>query len=1042
MLPLAYLILPTYHNCCIFINTKATLQRRMHFYVFFILLLLSINTSGQNTSARIASAKLDFTNISTKQGLSSRSVTDITQDANGMIWIATVDGINRLDGYRIKQFFNTAEDKGALFNSDRSSLNADFSNKLWVASQTGLVAYNFQTCTFHAADSLHATDLYNQKRIRLFRQKGTLWAFGHKFYYSIAENETVKQYSYSGTSTTIDTIKHAFSNYITQVKEDTDGTLWAINPIFIMKINPHTMRVTEYFKIKELSGEGDVQDIEIVGNTVYICTWGKGLLQYNIATKQMKAVPSCGKVCKDATLYDGGGKGAHLIVAGAPTNYQLNLSTLKSSKIENVPEARKVLLDKHNNLWFGTDEGVFVSQASNKYVTSISLKELIPATKYKEEITASTIFYDNKRNYAATIEGQGLLLFDTQWNFTNLKKNYGQSPKQKGLDNVRSLYTSNNITWLASHAGLSKCTQDLTIIKHFVPQYENPASDKGNVFNKIIPLPNGQLLIKGFSTLHIFDLKTETFTKSYYTSTDGKHQFVNDFLGKCAVDKDIVYLATDNGLKALNLSTDLLTSLAVTASPEPILDLLKNNDTLWLCTLRGLICYNINSKSSITYTRANGLPSNNIRHILQDSKGTIWLATANGLCAFDRLTTAFTNFSQRDGLVDNVLEYAFALDNDTNLIIAHRNYISIINTKILEQQDNSRQTIITELSVNGKPVQWQINKNGKRLVLPHDQNLLSLHFSVLDGKIQHYSHYYYNINGTWMASSTGQVQLSNLAPGTYTISLGSAPKDAKQNDFIIVQIMSPFYRTWWFYLLSAVLLGSLLYAVFRYRANIIRQQLGIQKDYELKIQNLEMQSLRSQMNPHFIFNTLNSINSFIIQNHTDLASAYLTKFSKLMRNILDHSKQETVSLLKELQTLQMYLELESVRLEHKFDYSIIVDKAIAADMLQVPSLIIQPFVENALWHGLRNKQSGGHIQVNIKAKPDNRITISISDDGIGRAAAGVLKKDQVQHKSYGIEITAARVHLLNPENSIVTTDLYTTAQIPCGTKVDIELKII
>lgn len=226
--------------------------------------------------------------------------------------------------------------------------------------------------------------------------------------------------------------------------------------------------------------------------------------------------------------------------------------------------------------------------------------------------------------------------------------------------------------------------------------------------------------------------------------------------------------------------------------------------------------------------------------------------------------------------------------------------------------------------------------------------------------------------------------------------------------------------------------------------NDLNKQKVIQIEEELKlksnIKEAEMQTLRSQMNPHFIFNTLNSINSYIIENKREVASEYLTTFSKLMRNILDLSKHEVITLEKEISTLNLYLELEALRLENKFDYSIIIDKNLETELIKMPPLIIQPFVENAIWHGLHNKKENGHIIIRIEALTESQLLITVEDDGIGRKASGAMKKQQVNHKSYGIEITINRLHLLNENNSIEIVDLYDSDQAK-GTRVAITINL-
>jgi tetratricopeptide (TPR) repeat protein len=215
----------------------------------------------------------------------------------------------------------------------------------------------------------------------------------------------------------------------------------------------------------------------------------------------------------------------------------------------------------------------------------------------------------------------------------------------------------------------------------------------------------------------------------------------------------------------------------------------------------------------------------------------------------------------------------------------------------------------------------------------------------------------------------------------------------------------------------------------------------LEEEFRLKnsVREAEMQSLRSQMNPHFIFNTLNSINSYIIENKREIASEYLTTFSKLMRHILDLSKHDMVTLDKEISALKLYIELEALRLENKFDYSISIDENLALEMIKIPPLIIQPFVENAIWHGLHNKKNYGHIFIRIKDAGDNQLLVVVEDDGIGRVASGALKKQQVSHKSYGIEITINRIKLLDENNSVEIIDLYSNEKIAIGTRVEIKL---
>jgi LytS/YehU family sensor histidine kinase len=154
-----------------------------------------------------------------------------------------------------------------------------------------------------------------------------------------------------------------------------------------------------------------------------------------------------------------------------------------------------------------------------------------------------------------------------------------------------------------------------------------------------------------------------------------------------------------------------------------------------------------------------------------------------------------------------------------------------------------------------------------------------------------------------------------------------------------------------------------------------------------------------------------------------------------MRSILDNSKHRTIPLDKEIKTLDWYLQLEAVRLEHKFTYAIHFSDEIDRETTQIPPLIIQPFVENAIWHGIQNKSSKGHITIQIDSDENENLKISVTDDGIGRTASALLKKNQTTHKSYGIDITINRLHLLHSNNSVTIIDLYDEINQSKGTQV-------
>lgn len=199
-------------------------------------------------------------------------------------------------------------------------------------------------------------------------------------------------------------------------------------------------------------------------------------------------------------------------------------------------------------------------------------------------------------------------------------------------------------------------------------------------------------------------------------------------------------------------------------------------------------------------------------------------------------------------------------------------------------------------------------------------------------------------------------------------------------------------------LISGILLGFGMY--WRKR----------QAEFNAKVSDTELKALRAQMNPHFIFNSLNSINDFISKNDVESASNYLTKFAKIMRQTLENSMQNDIPLEEDLKMLELYLQVESMRLNNKFTYAINIENSIDLENTLVPPLILQPFIENSIWHGLSNKASDGHIDISIK-KEDNMLVCTVDDNGVGRTLKPEV--DSTGNKSLGIRITKSRIDILN-----------------------------
>jgi LytS/YehU family sensor histidine kinase len=223
-------------------------------------------------------------------------------------------------------------------------------------------------------------------------------------------------------------------------------------------------------------------------------------------------------------------------------------------------------------------------------------------------------------------------------------------------------------------------------------------------------------------------------------------------------------------------------------------------------------------------------------------------------------------------------------------------------------------------------------------------------------------------------------------------------------------------------MLVALLLGLVVFRniMLRRRNEKLRSE-RTQAELQHKAAELEMQALRAQMNPHFIFNCLSSINGFILKNESEPASDYLTKFSRLIRMVLTNSKKTFITLEDELEMLRLYLEMERLRFQYSFNYNINFKNEIDPENIFIPPLLLQPFAENAIWHGLMHKQGEGHLEILLSLE-EKILTCTVTDNGIGRSKAAMMKsKSAEKQKSMGLQITKERLALLNQDLSAQTS---------------------
>lgn len=298
-----------------------------------------------------------------------------------------------------------------------------------------------------------------------------------------------------------------------------------------------------------------------------------------------------------------------------------------------------------------------------------------------------------------------------------------------------------------------------------------------------------------------------------------------------------------------------------------------------------------------------------------------------------------------------------------------------------------------------------------------------------------YLQLYYQIRDSIFASQQGKQLELMMAEDEAEKQLQKLQSLAKDNELNRLQLS----RTR-FILIgigSGILLISVILLLVLQRRKLRAEQRSV---------SMEQRLLRAQMNPHFIFNSLASIQNFVINENSDQASIYLSRFSQLVRNILDNSVEEYVPLEKEINTIENYLELQKVRYGGKFDFKIIVDENLDQENMLIPPMLAQPFIENAIEHGIRHKATSGHIEIRFRLK-DGLIRVEVEDDGVGREKAHEIEsKQRTRHRSMATSLTRDRLNTLNKKMKkkirMEIIDLKDHTGKGCGTRVEFGVPVL
>ncbi|MGE5109200.1 MAG: histidine kinase, partial [Sphingobacteriales bacterium] len=471
---------------------------------------------------------------------------------------------------------------------------------------------------------------------------------------------------------------------------------------------------------------------------------------------------------------------------------------------------------------------------------------------------------------------------------------------------------------------------------------------------------------------------------------------------------------------------------------------ISSDTTLWIGTYDGGIIGLKKGKIIDTLTTKDGLTSNICRNLFIYND-VLWLGTDKGVTRIDLKSKPYsiTPFTKNDGLLSNQINAIFK-DNDTVFVasqdgITYFNVKNVINTSQCNLEITSVLQSAKELLLAGN---YTFN---------HKENNFKIEYVGISFKSTGDITYKYKLEGldtSWKTTRETSLNFLSLPPGDYTLNLMAINKFGVRSELkkISFEITPAYYQTTWFYILAILSTAALTWLlVYLYNSTRRKKELQDRENIK-KIADLEQMALRAQMNPHFIFNCLNSIQQFVYDKDIQSANRFIGGFAKLIRQTLDNSARTTISIADETEYLTNYLALEKLRFENKFDYKIKLDPAIRADEYKIPVMLLQPYIENSIRHGIRYKKNGNGMIDIYFSLVNSEIVCTIQDNGIGRKKAEELKSRQhIEYQSKGMLLTRERIETLNKslteKINIAVEDLVNENNEAAGTKIIIHFPL-
>jgi len=462
-----------------------------------------------------------------------------------------------------------------------------------------------------------------------------------------------------------------------------------------------------------------------------------------------------------------------------------------------------------------------------------------------------------------------------------------------------------------------------------------------------------------------------------------------------------IYVGSAKGLKILQENQELL-SFKLNENSVSAKDICFHKGKVYVGTQKNGILIFQQNKLIDHWSEFTGLVSNHISQI-QIYDNRIYLGTSKGLQILEEDGSSVHLLDASSGIYSsNIIDFSIVNDQ---IWIVHNKRLQYVNLKSIKDIDFKPEISIKKVFINGKPIDFNRTTN-------FGYNQRNISFELYSFSLQHYSNlkYKYQLIGAdnkvqYNEHSDNVIEYKSLSPGNYTLKVSSVWRENESEEIeFSFTIASPFWLTWWFYLALALGFLTIISIYFWYRLRAHRKKAA--QINELNTSKLT--AIQSQMNPHFIFNALNSIQDLVLKGDIDNSYTYITKFANLVRRTLNYSDKDFIEFESEIKLIELYLTLEKLRFKKEFNYQINTN---GIDDILVPPMLVQPFIENALVHGLLHKEGAKNIVIDFRLEEE--LVCVITDNGIGRAKAMEIKQRQrSEHESFSVNAIKKRFEIL------------------------------